>query len=179
MSTTDYTYQQQDLHFLGVSVLHQILAQCMLPIIFDLSHGMLFYFAIQWPDPATIDFWSFALDQAVSLWNPCPHTMSKLNLIDLTKKPNYDELCPQCLHVFGFQVYNFKPNLLARKMLSKWYRGSGCDVLVGYIRDHKRIPWLSSKHCGVWLPCRRFNSCMWLQLSDWGHLSKRLSGRRG
>lgn len=90
----------------------------------NLSRAMLFYFANHWPNPADKELWPFIVDHTMSLWNTIPHTMSKLNPIELlTKKPHYDELCLQWLYVFGSQVYVFDPKLQDRKKFPKWCQG--------------------------------------------------------
>ena len=65
----DCQIQNQLRHFSGVGAHHQILVERYIQTIFNMSRSMMIHFAMHWPQAADTNFWPFAVDQAIYIWN--------------------------------------------------------------------------------------------------------------
>ena len=92
---------------------------------------------LHWPDQADLALWSFAMEQAIYIWNNLPKKgtlLSPLELFTRTKTGKFSHLMG--LGVWGCPVYVLYPQLQDGKKLPKWKPRSRQGMHLGTSEAH-------------------------------------------
>jgi hypothetical protein len=113
--------KDQKIDYSGMGAHHQDgVSERVIPTVISWTCTMLLRQVIHWPSEARLDLWSFALHQAIYLWNNMSRRgilMSPIELFTGTSFVNYAHL--QRAHVWGCLVYVLDPTFQDGKKLPR------------------------------------------------------------